>query len=89
MQTSVFKAQLDLAGRLERPVVIHCVGSYHDLLSILKAQREANRPLPPKVMLHPFSLYSPYPLPLAPCPESFETNEPLTLPTTSYGCLYE
>jgi len=49
-QTEVFHRQLEIAGRLARPLSIHCVRAWSDLLSILK------RSLPSKTrfMIHSF-----------------------------------
>ncbi len=41
-QTEVFHRQLEIAGRLARPLAIHCVRAWSDLLSVLR------RSLPPK-----------------------------------------
>ncbi|MFA5160494.1 MAG: TatD family hydrolase [Candidatus Omnitrophota bacterium] len=49
-QTEVFHRQLEIAGRLARPLAIHCVRAWSDLLNILK------RSLPPKTrfMIHSY-----------------------------------
>ena len=49
-QTEVFHRQLEIAGRLGRPLAIHCVRAWSDLLNILR------RSLPPKArfMIHSF-----------------------------------
>lgn len=49
-QTEVFHRQLEIAGRLSRPLAIHCVRAWSDLLSVLK------RSLPPKTrfMIHSY-----------------------------------
>ncbi|MEI7751743.1 MAG: TatD family hydrolase [Candidatus Omnitrophota bacterium] len=49
-QTEVFHRQLEIAGRLARPLAIHCVRAWSDLLNVLK------RSLPPKTrfMVHSF-----------------------------------
>ncbi|MFH0985411.1 MAG: TatD family hydrolase [Candidatus Omnitrophota bacterium] len=49
-QTEVFHRQLEIAGRLGRPLAIHCVRAWSDLSSMLK------RSLPPKTrfMVHSF-----------------------------------
>jgi len=49
-QTEIFHRQLEIAGRLARPLSIHCVRAWSDLLSVLK------RNLPPKTrfMIHSF-----------------------------------
>lgn len=49
-QTEVFHRQLEIAGRLSRPLAIHCVRAWSDLLNVLK------RSLPPKTrfMLHSY-----------------------------------
>jgi len=49
-QTEVFHRQLEIAGRLSRPLAIHCVRAWSDLLNVLK------RSLPPKTrfMIHSY-----------------------------------
>jgi len=49
-QTEVFHRQLELAGRLERPLAVHCVRAWSDLLNILR------RSLPPRTrfMIHSY-----------------------------------
>ena len=49
-QTEVFHRQLEIAGRLARPLAIHCVRAWSDLLNVLK------RSLPPKTrfMIHSY-----------------------------------
>ena len=49
-QTEVFHRQLEIAGRLSRPLAIHCVQAWSDLVNILK------RSLPAKTrfMVHSF-----------------------------------
>ena len=49
-QTEVFHRQLEIAGRLSRPLAIHCVRAWSDLLSVLK------RSLPTKTrfMIHSY-----------------------------------
>lgn len=49
-QTEVFHRQLEIAGRLARPLAIHCVRAWSDLLNILR------RSLPAKMrfMIHSF-----------------------------------
>jgi len=49
-QTEVFHRQLEIAGRLARPLAIHCVRAWSDLLNILK------RSLPAKTrfMIHSY-----------------------------------
>jgi len=49
-QTEVFHRQLEIAGRLGRPLAIHCVRAWSDLLNVLR------RSLPPGVrfMIHSF-----------------------------------
>ncbi|OQR94277.1 hypothetical protein ACHHYP_01537 [Achlya hypogyna] len=50
IQEARFREQLQLAGRLKRPVVVHCVGAYGKVLDIVNAASLA-RP----VVLHSFS----------------------------------
>ncbi len=49
-QTEVFHRQLEIAGRLARPLAIHCVRAWSDLLNVLR------RSLPAKVrfMIHSY-----------------------------------
>lgn len=49
-QTEVFHRQIEIAGRLKRPLAIHCVRAWSDLLSVLK------RSLPAKTrfMVHSY-----------------------------------
>ena len=49
-QTEVFHRQLEIAGRLARPLAIHCVRAWSDLVNVLK------RSLPPRTrfMVHSF-----------------------------------
>ena len=49
-QTEVFHRQLEIAGRLERPLAVHCVRAWSDLLNILR------RSLPAKTrfMIHSY-----------------------------------
>ncbi len=48
LQKIAFRAQLDLAVRLARPVIIHCVSAWGVLADILKEER------PPAFMLHAY-----------------------------------
>jgi TatD DNase family protein len=49
-QTEVFHRQLEIAGRLARPLAIHCVRAWSDLLNILKR----NLPPKPRFMIHSY-----------------------------------
>lgn len=37
LQKTVFKTQIEIANQLNKPVVIHCVGAYNDILQISKS----------------------------------------------------
>lgn len=50
IQKSIFKLQIDYAITAKKPVTIHCVRAYNDLISILKEKKEAL----PKVIIHGF-----------------------------------
>eukprot|EP00873_Tetraselmis_striata_P046610 jgi/Tetstr1/466874/TSEL_011330.t1 len=50
-QTVVFRQQMELATRLQRPAVLHCVHAFGDLMDTL---RGAER-LPPVIYLHSYS----------------------------------
>ncbi|MEN8694484.1 MAG: TatD family hydrolase [Akkermansiaceae bacterium] len=49
-QMEVFKAQLDLAVELSRPVTIHCLKAWGPLMEILRARKEL-----PAFLLHSFN----------------------------------
>ncbi|MBP7055410.1 MAG: TatD family hydrolase [Candidatus Omnitrophica bacterium] len=51
LQLSVFRAQLDLASELKRPVTLHCVGAWGTLIDELKARCMTDIPF----MVHLFS----------------------------------
>lgn len=50
IQKSIFKLQIDYAITAKKPVTIHCVRAYNDLISILKEKKEVL----PKVIIHGF-----------------------------------
>ncbi len=50
IQETVFKAQLQIAERYQKPVIIHCVGQYHTLLRIRTQQKS-----PTPWIIHGFS----------------------------------
>ncbi|NLE30507.1 MAG: TatD family hydrolase [Phycisphaerae bacterium] len=50
-QEKIFRRQLDLAVKLNRPVTVHCVRAWGWLMDILKSQRT----LPTKILLHAYS----------------------------------
>lgn len=49
-QKSIFELQLDYAIRVEKPITIHCVRAYQDLISILKKRSGVL----PKIIIHGF-----------------------------------
>lgn len=49
-QKSVFKAHLELAHELKRPIAIHCLKAWAPLLEVLE-----DLPLPPRALLHSYS----------------------------------
>lgn len=54
LQRNVFIQQVKLAGRLKRPVSVHCVNQQGVLLDILKVLNPSKE-LPPAIALHSFS----------------------------------
>ncbi len=42
LQAEAFKAQLDLASRHKKPIIIHCRDAYVDLLEILKSRKKSD-----------------------------------------------
>jgi TatD DNase family protein len=52
-QVRAFQLQLELAGRLQRPVSVHCVRSFGPLLQVLSESRQRQQ-LPPKIYFHAF-----------------------------------
>ncbi|KAL5985771.1 hypothetical protein ACLOJK_027758 [Asimina triloba] len=50
MKVQVFQQQLELAKELERPVSVHCVRAYGDLMEIL----QSTGPFPAGVILHSY-----------------------------------
>ncbi len=50
VQETVFRAQLELARHLQRPVMIHCVHAWGWLMDVLRSQP----PLPPGMLLHAY-----------------------------------
>lgn len=47
LQTEIFNYQLDIAEKLNKPVIVHCVRAYHDLFPLIK-----NRTIP--IVLHQY-----------------------------------
>ncbi|HEX2955716.1 MAG TPA: TatD family hydrolase [Chitinispirillaceae bacterium] len=50
-QLEVFTAQLELAAELKRPVSVHCLKAWGDLLSVFSSKKK----LPERIALHSFS----------------------------------
>ena len=52
-QKRVFRLQMELAARLNRPVSLHCVACYGDLFDMCREWAQQGK-LPPKVYLHSY-----------------------------------
>lgn len=58
LQRNVFKDQMRLAAKLQRPVSVHCVKQHGVFLKVLKelvAEEEMEDPLPPAIGMHSFT----------------------------------
>lgn len=54
-QRQVFQDQMRLAGKLQRPVSVHCVKQHGVFISVLKQLVEDGDPFPPAIGMHSFS----------------------------------
>lgn len=53
IQTNVFNMCMDIATKFSRPVFIHCVGAWDQLLHIFKTRGAQN--MPPAIIMHAFA----------------------------------